>query len=156
RLGGSYFFAAAVAPNPSQKRFRFEPVGPEEAVERVSRAAGARAALPPRLILRNAGWHPATALWKITLDRPVKVRRQPHPGPPGGAVDPAPALVRDLYVAPGGELSIPAAHQPTHVRAGYTAGPPTARAVPQAVYQLPRRADFPLVFEPVTLETEGS
>jgi hypothetical protein len=155
RLGGSYFFAAAVAPNPSQKRFRFEPVGPEEAVERVSRAAGARAALPPKLILQNAGWHPATALWKVTLDRPVKVRRKPHPGRPEAAVDPAPALVRDLYVAPGGELRIPTAQQPAHVRVGYTAGPPTAGGAPQAVHQLPRRADLPLVFDAVTLETEG-
>ncbi|HYW07378.1 MAG TPA: hypothetical protein VE913_10500 [Longimicrobium sp.] len=156
-LGGSYFFSAAVAPNPRDPRFHYDPVSSEEAVKRASELTGARVAEMPTLVLRH-GYHPAMAQWRVKLDRPVRVRRQPSPGPKGIASfvpDDTPIPIRELYVGPNAFLSIPRAVQPNHLALWYTTSPgPRYGPEPHKKYDLPRRNDLPVQYDPVTHDKE--
>jgi hypothetical protein len=151
--GGSYFFPVAVAPHPPQKRFHFVPVGPEEAAAYVAERTGVRIDAVPRLVLRDGAWHPATAQWRLTLERPVRIRRQPSPERPGVSVDDAPVAVREVFVGPNREIRIASARQPVSGRVVYPTGPARAGEVgAHAVHELPRRAEMPTEFDTVVLE----
>ncbi|HLL84938.1 MAG TPA: hypothetical protein VK420_19875, partial [Longimicrobium sp.] len=158
RLGGSYFFSKAVAPNPPNPRFRFVAVSPEEAVEHVAKRTGARATEVPELVLLP-GYHPASAAWRVRLDRPVRVSRISLPSA-AAAAQPAPTAapfeVRELYVANDQILTVPSREQPSHKRISYPTGPGTSKGgEPSKVYDLLRRGDLPIVHEPVAFAEEG-
>jgi hypothetical protein len=110
--GGGEFDPRAVALGP-RIAAGYQPNFPEQAVERVARAAGARATHVPDLVLRAdptpprealAGfWAPSQALWRVRLDRDVEVtttgaNRKRRP-------------VRELFVGPYDRLLIPAETQ---------------------------------------------
>jgi hypothetical protein len=157
-LDGSYFFSKAVAPNPPDPRFRFVAVSPEEAVKHVAEQAGARVTEVPELVLL-AGYHPASAAWRLKLDRPVRVRRIALPTPPGitpPAPDATPFAVQELYVANDHILTVPSNHQPPHKRINYPTGPGEPRGEPPSkMHDLPRRGELPILHEPVALEKGG-
>lgn len=67
----------------------FRMVSPEEAVEMAGRVTGARVTTTPELVRLGMPNAPASAVWKLTLDREVPVRARS-----GGQ------RVRELYVAP--------------------------------------------------------
>ena len=156
RLGGSYFFSKAVAPEPRDPRFQFVAVSPEEAVQYVAEQTGARVTEVPELVLL-AGYHPASAGWRIKLDRPVRVRRVALPTPPGiasPAPDATPFAVQELYVANNHIVTVPSNEQPSHKRINYPTGPGTPRGEqPSKMYNLPRRESLPLRHETVAFET---
>lgn len=81
-------------------------VSPEEAVVRVGRLTGARVRAVPELAWPGISVHPLASLWKLSLDRAVRVRYVKS-----GRV----AEVQHLYVGPeaGRKLMVPAAGQPT-------------------------------------------
>jgi hypothetical protein len=68
---------------------RFRMVSPEEAVEMGGRMTGARVTTTPELVRLGMPNAPASAVWKLTLDREVPVKARS-----GGR------RVRELYVAP--------------------------------------------------------
>lgn len=68
---------------------RFRLVSPEEAVTYVGRVTGARISRTPELVRMALPHAPASALWKLTIDREVEVRAGP---------DGARARVREIYV----------------------------------------------------------
>lgn len=158
KLGGSYFFSKAVAPDPRDPRFRFVAVSPEEAVEYVARRTGARVTEIPELVLLP-GYHPASAAWRVRLDRPVRVRRISLPSSAAAAPRPpdtAPFEVRELYVANDRILTVPSREQPAHKRISYPTGPGTSRAgEPSRMYDLPRRRDLPILHEAVAFDEVG-
>lgn len=69
----------------------FQLVSPEAAVEEVGRATGGRVTAVPELIRMGMPYAPATAVWKVTLDRDVPVAAA------GNGVT---HRVRELYVGP--------------------------------------------------------
>jgi hypothetical protein len=146
--GGTYFLSLAVSASDG----RFVPLTPEEAAAHASRATGTRVADVPTLVLRGNGWHPATAQWKVTLHRPVRVARTTPAGPAAAAES-----VGELYVGPGGVLSVPAAGQRPFTRVpvltahGARGGPP-----PHVMVDVPRRGDLPTALDEVTVTQEGA
>lgn len=52
----------------------FRPISPEEAVESVGRLTGARVTRTPELIRVGLPYSPISAVWKLTLDREVRVK----------------------------------------------------------------------------------
>lgn len=52
----------------------FRMISPEEAVETVGRATGARVVTTPELVRPPLPYSPASAMWKLTLDRDVSVK----------------------------------------------------------------------------------
>lgn len=158
RLGGSFFFSKAVAPNPRDPRFHFVAVSPEEAVKHVAEQTGARVTEVPELVLL-AGYHPASAAWRIKLDRPARVRRIALPTPPGvvlPAPDATPFAVSELYVANNYILTVPSNNQPPHKRINYPTGPGEPRGQqPSKMHDLPRRGELPILHEAVAFEKEG-
>jgi hypothetical protein len=85
-------------------------LSPEAAVVRVGRLTGARVSEVPELLWTGLPLSPASSLWKLTLDRAVRVRATQS----GRVVE-----VRYLYggAEPGRRLMIPTAEQPTSVTA---------------------------------------
>lgn len=69
----------------------FQLVSPEAAVEEVGRATGARVTATPELVRLGMPYAPATAAWKLTLDREVPVQAR------GRGTS---HRVRELYVGP--------------------------------------------------------
>jgi hypothetical protein len=86
---------------------RFRMVSPEEAVEMAGRMTGARVTNTPELVRLGMPEAPASAVWKLTLDRevPVKARTGSR-------------RVRELYVAPEGNrrlmIAVPSAARVEH------------------------------------------
>ena len=158
KLGGSYFFSKAVAPAPRDPRFQFVAVSPEEAVKHVAERTGARVTEVPELVLL-AGYHPASAAWRIRVDRPVRVRRTALPTSPGvtrANPNPTPFAVREVYVANNHIVTVPSPDQPTHKSVHYPTGPGTARGEqPGTAYDLPRRGELPILHETVEFDEEG-
>ncbi|HEY7767321.1 hypothetical protein [Longimicrobium sp.] len=70
---------------------RFRLVSPEEAVAFVAKSTGARIARTPELVRVGMPYAPASAMWKLTLDREVGV---------GVGRNRAHARVREVYVGP--------------------------------------------------------
>lgn len=121
-------------------------VSPEEAVEMVGRATGARIARAPELVRQGMPAAPVYAAWKLTLDRDVPVQ----------ARDGGRSRVRELYVSPerGRSLMVP-------VRGGpRTEAVPAVRAdardgAPHEMVQVPVRTGEAVSFQPVTAEEGG-
>lgn len=148
---GGLFYDFPVTPDGARVSYR--PVSPEAAVQIVAARAGARITNPPRLMLRDRRFHPVTAQWQLTLDRPVTVKRGSER-----------LSVTELFVGPNGALSVPSAAQPTAVRVEYRSGPrpgpvgPSRStrgqgAAPRSALDLPRRPGIPTEFEDVILES---
>jgi hypothetical protein len=104
---GGEFSDKALAADTMRDYFAF--LSPEEAVARVAQRTGTRISEVPQLVLSEMRLGPVGgALWKITLERPVRVR----------VVDSGrTAEVTEVYVGRkrGRELLIPAAQQPAEV-----------------------------------------
>jgi hypothetical protein len=157
-FGGSYFFSTAVAPNPRDKRFQFTPVTPEEAVAYAGRLTGAHVSALPELVLMPP-FHPTSAQWRLTMDRPVQVRRRSVPGltrrgEEVSGSEPAFAT-KELYVGPNRLVTVPARVQPAHKRVAYPVGQERGGNQPHVTTDLPRRDDLPLEFEAVVIQPEG-
>jgi hypothetical protein len=84
---GAEFFTMGLSPASAE----FQLVSPEAAVEEVGRATGARITATPELVRLGMPYHPATAVWKLTLDREIPVQARGK----GTA-----HRVRELYVGP--------------------------------------------------------
>jgi hypothetical protein len=88
---------------------------PERAVERVARRTGARVSQPPRLLHMSAFHHPAIAVWRLSLDRPVRVR---------GVADGKEKVVPELFVNGLNQYLVPADEQPRGFSDDFLIGPP--------------------------------
>lgn len=84
---GAEFFSMGL---PAQEN-EFQMVSPEAAVEEVGRVTGARVTSTPELVRLGMPYHPATAVWKLTLDRDVPVQARGK-----GSTH----RLRELYVGP--------------------------------------------------------
>ncbi|WP_420126813.1 hypothetical protein [Longimicrobium sp.] len=84
---GAEFFSMGLPANEDEFRL----VSPEAAVEEVGRVTGARVTSTPELVRLGMPYHPATAVWKLTLDRDVPVQARGK-----GSTH----RVRELYVGP--------------------------------------------------------
>jgi hypothetical protein len=112
------------------------PVSAEQAVRIAAEASGARVAEAPQMMNPDRDHHPYWARWKVSLDRAVTVR--PRSGAPARAT-------RELYVGRRGVVELPlVVQQDVSDRFPLQAG---------GSFSLRRRADRPLLFEPVNLGT---
>jgi hypothetical protein len=109
------------------------PVSPEQAAYITATATGARVAAVPELINPHRDYHPYLGRWRVTLDRSVSVRERSS-----NAV----RSVRELYVAPDGELQIPAPVQQDSA-GGF-------RLREGGTFSVRRRAERPVLFVPVS------
>jgi hypothetical protein len=110
--GGGEFDHSAIALRP-RVGTGFQPNFPEQAVERIGRASGARASHVPELVRRadpvRPGdsrarfWAPAQSLWRLRLDREIEVTSTI----PGGRR----SRVQELFVGAFDQLLIPAETQ---------------------------------------------
>jgi hypothetical protein len=152
REGGTYFEPRAVAKT-SRARHGYSPMTPEDAVALVGSVTGAQVTDVPELVVRNSGWDPLLAHWKLTLDRPVRVIRKEVRGSsaPGER-----AAVREIYVAPGGILLIPGHGQPASERMAVVTDVWSRAANPPHVFvDVPRRGSAPVRYDEVVLDAEG-
>jgi hypothetical protein len=129
--GGMEFATAGVPPGDGFSM----PLSPEAAVRRVNSLTGGRATAVPELVAPYHQFTPQFARWRISLDRPVSA----HPRSGGAA-----RATREVYVGLRGEIAVPADEQPSEVK---SFEPPAER------YMVPRRANRPVLFVPVTLST---
>jgi hypothetical protein len=97
--GGNEFISLGVPTDTT----RYTPLTPEHAVARVAHRTGARVSSPPVLLQMSAFHHPALAVWRLSLDRPVPARTVE------GA---AHKVVRELYLNGRGQYLVPAEEQP--------------------------------------------
>lgn len=143
-IGGDEFFEHAISASATSG---FRPISPEEAVETVGRLTGARTNEVPELVLRGLHHHPATALWKVSLDRNVEVR---------GASGTRRRATPTVYVGPGGRLFIPADAQPRVERGTFRRAPSAnGSAAAPAPAEVPIRSGRVAEFEEVLLDTKG-
>lgn len=148
---GGEFKATAVSIDPGRGPTRYTPISPEQAVGLVGTRTGARIVSTPQLMLRDRRWAAALAQWKLVLDRPVHVRN-----PATGNQ----SVTRELYVGPGGHISIPAERQPLSRPVVLSGEGETRMATPQErrqvipprVVQLENLVGIPTVFDEVLLE----
>ncbi|WP_420127287.1 hypothetical protein [Longimicrobium sp.] len=138
-LGGNEFVSTAIPRDP--KGYRMP--GAEQAVERVALMTGARANGPPELLQRPR-WHPAAALWKIPLDRVVRVRVRRTS---------APAMADALYIDGGGRSFVPSAEQPDAEVRDLVIGPPWGRGARTMQARIPVAPGRATRFEEVTVES---
>jgi hypothetical protein len=75
---------------------------PERAVARLGLRTGARVTTPPQLMQMNVIHHPVLAIWRLSLDRPIRVRAA------GGWQ----RETRDVYLNGRGHYMVPAEEQP--------------------------------------------
>ena len=80
------------------------PLTPEEAVQHVYGATGAKVSRVPELVLRNSAWSQFGALWKLELDRPIDVETIPGPDNPSSRER---RRIREVFVGPGNTVLIP-------------------------------------------------
>lgn len=119
-------------------------LSPEAAVARVGRLTDARVSEVPELMWPGLQVRPFSSLWKLTLDRTVRVRAIAS----GRTTE-----VRHLYVGakPGRRLMIPADEQPTVVTSWPMRTGPNGEEIIEPV-QLPLVPGRPTVFEEVVVE----
>ncbi|HEX8211603.1 MAG TPA: hypothetical protein VF584_15630 [Longimicrobium sp.] len=141
-VGGDEFFELAISSVPNAG---FQPIQPEEAVERVGRLTGGRTEEVPELILRGVREHPATALWKVSLDRAVPLKE---------AKGDRRVSARTLYVGPGGTLFVPAASTPRSDR-GVFRSDPSGRTSAKAVAEVRVRSGRIAAFDEVVIDPAG-
>lgn len=120
------------------------PLLPEEAVVRVARLTGARITERLEHVLREFPSGPLGGVWKLTLDRPVRVRTVD-----GGRT----AEVRELYIGRlrGSQLFIPAAEQPRETVTSAFRIPPVGQEPVWETVRLAVRPGVPAVFDEVTV-----
>lgn len=139
-VGGNEFVSFGI---PSDTN-AYVPLTPERAVERVAVRTGARISRTPALAQMSVAHHPALALWRLELDRPVSVRTVT-----GGREK----LVGELFVNGRGHYLIPADQQPQGDMQEFVIGPPwdprDRRTMPATVPILPGRATEWLQVVPV-------
>jgi hypothetical protein len=155
--GGAFVHPLGI---PRREFHRALPVEPERAVELVARLTGRRVAEPPRLITPGPHYYPQTARWRLALD--ARARVPVATGAGGQAI----REVAEAYngvtlfaVPPTTAVAAPA--QPEAVefswrppfRPGMTDQEFDAR--PRYTSRARRRADMPIVFEPVTTTPGG-
>lgn len=141
-VGGDEFFELAISAEPTAG---FRPIQPEEAVERVGRLTGGRTEEVPELLLRGVRDHPATAVWKVSLDRAVPLKE---------AKGERRVSARTLYVGPGGKLFVPAASNPRSDRGVFRADP-SGRSSAKRVAEVPVRGDRNAAFDEVVVDPNG-
>jgi hypothetical protein len=143
RMSGNDFEVWAISRQPGG----IQPLTPETAVEFLGRGASVRVARTPRLLLRNVDQHPAAAVWKLALERPIKVRDRTS----GERHDVAEVFVgphQRLWTATPGQ---PRVHHATAIRVNAQ-----GQNVGREAIQVPIRADFPTELHEVILEHEGA
>lgn len=121
---------------------------PEEAVVRVGRLTGARVRAVPELAWPGVSVHPLASLWKLSLDRVVRVRYAKS-----GRV----AEVRHLYVGSeaGRKLMVPADGQPTEFSMPAIRIGANGEELGTEQVRLPIRPGMPTVFEEVVVVDSG-
>ena len=143
-IGGDEFFEHAISASATSG---FRPISPEEAVATVGRLTGARTNEVPELVLRGLHHHPATALWKVSLDRAVEVR---------GASGTRRLATATIYVGPAGRLFIPADAQPRAERGVFRRGPGAkGSAAAPVMADVPIRNGRVAAFEEVLPDEKG-
>jgi hypothetical protein len=129
----------------------YRPITPEEAAAHVADLTGAKVTRVPRLLLKDARYHPSSAQWEVALDRPVRVRRAS-----GGAEE----SVTTLYVGQNRKVTLPSAVQPEAVSAQLITGPVRRRrvgksvvreAAPSRTVEVRRAPGVPAQFDQVTV-----
>lgn len=118
---------------------------PEEAVVTVARLTGTKVSEVPELMRVGLPLGPFSSVWKITLDRPVRV----HTRDGSRTVD-----VQHLYLGSerGRRLMIPAADQPTEYEMYAFRIGPDGEDLPPEFIRLPILSGRPTVFEEVRVE----
>lgn len=140
-LSGMHFVTAGI-PLDSPRAGHPSPLTPEHAVVLVSRLTGARVSMVPELMQIEFPHGPLYAVWKLTLEKPVRVRTA------GGSRN---VETTTLYLGrvQGRELLIPAAEQPVSRSVLVTRIGPGGEDLGHEMIHVPvLRAT---VFEPVTV-----
>ena len=122
-------------------------IGPEEAVEQVGRRTGARiTAVPERL---NAGRYllPSEWPWKLSLDRPLRVR---------SARGSRGMEVREVYLGARGQLLAPSENQPTVVHGAGSLPGANGTGRGTGSFEVPIRPGAVTEFEEVIVQEGGS
>lgn len=119
-------------------------VTPEAAVVTVARLTGVKVSEAPELMRVGMPLGPFSAVWKVTLERPVRVRTRK---------DSRTAEVQHLYLGSerGRRLMIPAAEQPTEYAALAFRISPTGEDLPPEQVRLPIEPGLPTVFQEVVV-----
>lgn len=138
-LSGNDFHAVGIATRTGT--FGVRPVTPEQAVEAVGRRTGARTHRTPDLYLLGKGQHPANAVWRLDLDRPVPVRAA------GRA-----RQVRTVFAGHGGRYYIPSPQQPTGYQGTGIRYDASGQRIGPDLLDVPAKPGGVLAFDEVTLE----
>jgi hypothetical protein len=138
-FSGNDFHAVGIAARTGTLGVR--PITPEQAVEAVGRRTGARTQQTPDLHLLGKGQHPANAVWRLDLDRPVRVRVA------GGA-----RQVRALFAGPGGRYYIPSAQQPAGYQGTGLRYDASGERIGTDLLEVPAKPGGVLAFDEVTLD----
>jgi len=143
-LGGAYFFTHMVADHPRDVRERLVVPTPEEAAEAAAKASGRKVSRVPGLALPSVPWHPALAMWEVSLDGPITVHRRGSSS--------ASESTTTVFVGPGPTFLIPAKEQAATTRAFYAAGPSEhGRPSPSGSVLLARRPGMHWQYESVSI-----
>lgn len=110
-VGGNDFTSFAIASDTNA----YLHLTPERAVERVGRTTGARVTRAPERVMMSAFDHVAISVWRLPLDREVRVRARA-----GGEEKTA----RELYLNGLGQYLVPAERQPQGHTEHFPVGPP--------------------------------
>jgi hypothetical protein len=118
---------------------------PEEAVARVGRLTGARVSEVPELVRAGFPLGPFSSLWRVTLDREVRVK-----APQSGRT----ITTRELYVGsePGRRLMVPASSQPTEFVTKALRVDSDGEEIGVEQARVPIRPAPPLIFEEAVLQ----
>jgi hypothetical protein len=140
---GADFFAHGF-PVDTTRRDVAAPLSPEEAVAHVARLTGVRISEVPEFVRMVWNWGPLGGGWKITLERPVRVRTLSE-----GVT----AEVREVYLGREGgrRLFIAASEQPTEYKTGALRAGDSEEIVPVLLPILPGQ---PTVFEEVAVVSQ--
>jgi hypothetical protein len=140
---GNDFYAVGIAARTGTPGVR--PITAEQAVEAVGRRTGARTERTPTLHLLGKGQHPANAIWRIDLDRPVRVR-----------VAGTARQVRTVYAGQGGQYYIPSARQPAGYQGTGIRYDAAGQRIGPDLLNVPAKPGGVLAFDEVTLEAPES
>lgn len=141
RLGGNDFETLVIPRDTAG----FRPLSPEEAVNRIGRETGVRVERTPELHLMDYTRHPAIAVWKLALERPVAVRR--------GNAAPV-SYEKTLFAGPMGRYYLARPTQPGSIETyaiRYTA---SGERLGPATAIVPVRPGHPAEFDEVALAKE--
>jgi hypothetical protein len=138
-FSGNDFHAVGIAARTSTPGVR--PITPEQAVEAVGRRTGARTQRTPDLYLLGKGQHPANAVWRLDLDRPVRVR-----------VTGTARQVRTVYAGQAGRYYIPSPQQPASYQGTGLRYDASGERIGTDLLEVPAKAGGVLAFDEVTLD----